>query len=574
MTALQGQPKPELSDARLARAVLLLLLAIYTATFSGPPAGPDGEVSFQTTSSLWREGSLALGGTPEAQGLIEFSLVQPPGGFSVRPGAGPGEGQFYGWFGVGQALVGLPFYALGRLGAVMAPSVQAAHESHTRFGVARSEYFEHLLVGWRNPLLTALTAFLIVQMTLLLGASRPVAFVSGLGYGLATFAWPQARAALSDVQGTFFVTWALYLLMLMAARPTSLRSLLLGLALAMAFLTRVALLPAVLVLDGALLLLLMSRSSIHPVGDQGDEPSDLSTGQLLLAWATPQVIALFLWLLLNHLRFGDALDSGYSEALAGGLFGGNPARALLGLTLSPGKGLLWMAPALVMLLPALSWVRRERQQRFACLVGVLVIAITLPILLLGGWHGAWTFGPRYLLPALPALWVVASLGFQRSDIDLRPRPVALALLGVGLLIQLPAVLVDTTTYHDLAVRAAREHLEVPVEGTSSDRAAREFEAIQFDWGFAAPWSHWRILRRRLALGREGAQVSESFPVAEIFCLESDLVLRPSQPREMGFSHLAWVDLSRRLGGSIWPPVALVALLALLGLISAVGALQP
>ena len=181
------------SDASLARAVFALLLAVYIGTFNGLPGGPDGEVTFQTTSALARGGTLAIGGTPEAEGLIAFADSQPPGGFSVRRGAGEGAPRYYGWFGVADPLVAVPLYALGSLVARVAPATQALHEEDERFGFRRSEYFQHLFAGLRNPLLGALTALLVVLAARRLGVARGAAYVAGLGYGLTTFALPQAR---------------------------------------------------------------------------------------------------------------------------------------------------------------------------------------------------------------------------------------------------------------------------------------------------------------------------------------------------------------------------------------------
>lgn len=550
-------------DRSVAYAVLLLVLAIYTATFSGLPGNVDAEVSFQTTSALWREHTFALGSTPEAEGLIEYSRSVPPGAFSVREGAGPGADRYYGWFGIGHALVALPFYGAGRLARSLVPSTEEAHQAHRRHGVYRSEYFEHLFVGWRNALFGALTAMVVTLAVLRLGRARKTAFLAGMGYGLATFAWPQARAGLSDVQATLFVALALYSLLLLRERQGWLPALVFGLGLGLAFLTRVALAPAVIVLDGAWLWIALRGRRQAPPRRTGFAAS------VWLPIVVPQGIAVLAWLYFNQLRFGDMLDGGYGPALAGGLFGGHPGRAFAGLLFSPGKGILWMAPGVLLLFFGFGQARRWGMKVFVTTCLALALAVFLPAVLLRGWHGAWTFGPRYLLPALPALWILAAIGFERSDVDSRPRPLTMALLAGGLLIQVPGVLVDTMTYHELAIQAAPGSLPVAAELEGADRDEELFQALQFDWGFAAPWVHWRILRHRIA-GR-----GEEFEVTELFrgaTTEARLV--PAQERERGFGHLAWRDLSERLGGSIWPALALILVLLGAGSVSAVRGLDP
>ena len=193
-------------DRWLIRGLFLLLLALYTATFTGAPENPDAEVEYQTTSSLARRGRLDLGGTPEAEALMAATPLGRAGqGFGVAPG-GPGrEDRFYSWFGVGQAFAGLPFWWAGAALARLFPELEEAHRATEFFGVPRSEYFQHLFVGWRNPLLAALTASLVLACARLAGASARSACAAALAYGVATFAWPQARSTLSDVQATLFL---------------------------------------------------------------------------------------------------------------------------------------------------------------------------------------------------------------------------------------------------------------------------------------------------------------------------------------------------------------------------------
>lgn len=563
MSPIYPPPRIEAPERHVAWSVLLLVLALYTATFSGLPGNVDGEVTFQTTSSLWREGTLALGGTPEAEGLIEYARAHPEGAFSVREGSGAGAGRYYGWFGIGQSIVALPFYAVGRGMSHLAASVAGRHLEHQRYGVKRSEYFEHLLVGWRNPLLGALTAMLVTLALLRLSVDRKICFLGGIGYGLCTFAWPQARDSLGDVQAAFFLTLAVYSLLRLRQGGGRLPASLFGLGAAFTLLTRIVLAPAVLVLDVAVVLSWIGKRK-HP--KEAGAPSLFSLGLLIVA---PQLLAAALWLYANHLRFDDLLDSGYAPAIAGGLFGGHPLRALLGLLVSPGKGLLWMAPGLLLLHLGIGRARDARQRWGLLVTGFLTLGVLGPILFLRGWEGAWTYGPRYVLPALPALWVLAATGFHRSSIDPRPRRVTMFLLALGLLTQLPGVLVDTMTYHELAVQAARETFEVPEGIEGADREAELFEAIHFDWGFAEPWVHWRILRHRVA-GR-----GEGFDSGEIFLgSPAGLVLTPAQERERGYRHLAWKDLAERLDARVWPGLAVVLLLLGAGIVTAVRGLDP
>jgi len=78
------------------------------------------------------------------------------------------------------------------------------------------------------------------------------------------------------------------------------------------------------------------------------------------------------------------------------------AEALWGLTFSPYRGLFYLAP--VMLLAVIGLVamfRKERAAAMTIVAGALLFFIINSAF--NGWHGSYTIGPRYSLPAVPLL---------------------------------------------------------------------------------------------------------------------------------------------------------------------------
>ena len=545
-------------DRLVALSVFLALLAAYTATFSGLPDNPDAEVEFQTTSALARNGTFALGGTPEADAIVEL-------GFNTHPG-GPGrEGESFSWFGVGQALVGLPFYYVGTGLEMLLPDFEKRHRETTAYGFPRSEYFQHLVVGWRNPLFAALTGALVVLASRHVGAKRRTTWIAGLTYGLCTFAWPQARSTLSGVQATFFLFGA-FLMLLQASedlaryqRPRLTSLLLFGTGIGMCFLTRAVLAPAVFVLSGSIVAMLWS-------GWKRTRRKGWPARELALAFGPAAgLFGCFLW--LNARRFGDPLETGYGSVTE--YLSGNPGQGLTHLLVSPGAGLLWMAPGVALSLYWLQRQLRRRDLRLSSIVLAMSAAVVVPTALLAGWHGAHTYGPRYLLPLLPFLWI----GVGPTLDALREKPIATAVarlvLALGLFTSLPGVLVDYATHNGLALQAVRiAYPDFESIENESDREEAWFVKTKSDWRFAAPWAHWRIFRHRVA------GLGETYPVREIFFLESDEVVQPVYQREKGFLHMAWVDLRSRLAGKVEPAVALCVLMLGASLVFAVRGLDP
>lgn len=530
--------------------MFLLLLALYTACFTGLPDNPDAEVEFQTTSALARNHSFAIGGTPEADQIIRQQ-------FNVVPG-GPGrEDRWYSWFGPGQALLGLPFYYVGQVVSLLQPGVEELHQTHLRYGTPRSEYFEHLVVGWRNPLLTALTAFLLVLTGRRVGMGRSTSWLCGLTYGLCTFAWAQARSTLSDVQATFFLFAAFHAMAYARERFLRLRApriavlMWVGLALGMAFLTRVATAPVVGVLWlAAVMVIRGGHRTIRHFFGEWHLPLRKSAGVQVLGLTAPLLACVGFWAWLNYVRFGDPLESGYGAVLESGTFFSYPfGLGLAGLLVSPGKGLLWMAPGLVMLPWGIAHAARERERLWIWVFVFVSVATIVPIALTQTWHGAYTYGPRYLLPLLPFGWLGFGLAVEAVRKKRPVRHLATVACLLGLFVQIPASLVDHMTHQELASVAAREAWPEAVGADERERDDARFLNIQWDWGFAAPGAHWRILRHRLA------GLEEEYEVQDLFLFPSTTILTPAETREQGFRHLAWVDFHQRLGGSVWPAIA-------------------
>jgi hypothetical protein len=117
-------------------------------------------------------------------------------------------------------------------------------------------------------------------------------------------------------------------------------------------------------------------------------------------------------------------------------FGGDPLAAWLGLTLSPGAGVLWYCPTLLLSVAGLvAWYRLEKWFFWSVVTAsVMFMAFICSLSFFAG-DPAW--GPRYLTPALALLWLFTPAGAAR----MRPG-VAPALLALGGLVQLAGLSVD------------------------------------------------------------------------------------------------------------------------------------
>jgi hypothetical protein len=118
------------------------------------------------------------------------------------------------------------------------------------------------------------------------------------------------------------------------------------------------------------------------------------------------------------------------------VFPGNPLAALLCLSISPGAGVLWYCPSVVMSLVGV-WVWRDRERRFcyAVLASSAVFVLFLSVLTIFKGDPAW--GPRYLTPVIALWWLFAPAGAAMLR-----RGFVWGLLALAVLVQLAGLSVD------------------------------------------------------------------------------------------------------------------------------------
>ena len=343
-------------DRRVAFLLACFLFACYLLTYTGVLESSDGLSMFATTESIARRGEA------DANQLLWMGLQQ--GSF------GP-DGDLYSRKGVGMTLLAWPLVWL----AVQWSALGLVHAA--------------MLL---NPLLTAWTGGLVYAAAVRLGWSRFVATIVALAYGLATLAWPYTQTFFSDPVAAWGLFAAFYAIL--AHHQSGRKRYLLGAGLAwgIAYLARslnLLTLPLYLFSLGWLLYgaLPLRRDRLLP------------TVRHWIVLGVPIVAAGLLSLWWNWLRYGDLLDSGY---LPNERFSGNWLLGLYGLLLSPGRGLLWYSPIVLLALGGLRASARTWRPLLPLLWGVPLLdrAVYAKWFM---WHGGYSWGPRFLVPA-PALY--------------------------------------------------------------------------------------------------------------------------------------------------------------------------
>ncbi|MGB5052609.1 MAG: hypothetical protein WBO46_26905, partial [Caldilineaceae bacterium] len=366
-------------ERRTAFLVAALLFACYLLTYTGIIQSSDGLAMFATTESIVRRGAADIN-------QLRWMDIQQ-GSF------GP-DGELYSRKGLGMTLLALPLVWLARLWPAIGLTQTA------------------LLL---NPLLTAWTGGLLYLAVIRLGWSRFAAIAAALAFGLATLAWPYTQTFFSDTMAGWGLFAALY--WLLAFQQDRRKHLLFwaGLAWGLAYLSRAINLVTLPVYGLALLSLLTEGKGLR-IGDWR-----LGTGRInprfreWILFASPILAAGLISLWWNWLRFGAPLDSGYVESEA---FNGDWLFGLAGLLISPGRGLVWYSPVLLLVPLGVGWF--WRRARWLLLSSACVALLYW--LFYGKWymwHGGYSWGPRFLVPVLPFLLLMTAPAWQRIFVENR-----------------------------------------------------------------------------------------------------------------------------------------------------------
>ena len=166
--------------------------------------------------------------------------------------------------------------------------------------------------------------------------------------------------------------------------------------------------------------------------------------------------------IVNYIRFGSPLLSGYHQWRPDQHLPTGPiSSGLYGLILHPRFSLLLYFPIVTLALPMTwSFFRRFPLEACAAVGGLIVFVVALAKI--PTWAGEWTYGPRYILFALP----VASIPFIMLLDELISRlrtaaPLALtALVGVSALLLYSAYIQFRTNQLDFF---AYYYVRLPVD---------------------------------------------------------------------------------------------------------------
>ena len=424
----------------LAGTLFGVLALIQLLCLEGHINTPDGQVMFNVNRAILERGSVAIAPLPGYN--FGWQAVQTDNGQLL-----------YSKFGLGNSLAALPFMALGqvllplarnsekglfadyqrRLGALNAARAPAV--PYTRklwYDPSAGNYREALLAyfaTWANPLIVAGIGTLLFLLGMQLGFGPGPALLLALASNFATPLWHYAgeyfAEPLSALAPLVFL-WAVRESR-RAAPPRTELALLGGLGLGLGLLARTA--NALLLPWAALYALWLARGL--------DWRAAL---RWLAGLGFGGLVPLLAIAAYNYARFHSVLETGYGGEA--GKFTNPFWGGLYGLTLSPGRGLLWHHPLILLGLGGawLAWRRWRAETVFIFGTAATYLAAYSKWY---NWEGGWCWGPRFLVAVLPLLLLpalpAAQFCWRRGG---GARAGLLALLAAAVLVAFGGVLLN------------------------------------------------------------------------------------------------------------------------------------
>lgn len=261
--------------------------------------------------------------------------------------------------------------------------------------------FSLLLVG----VLTAATSGMVALLTQRLGGSTKGAWLAAVSYSIGTVALAYGRTFYAESLLAFLTVSALYFTFGLSRSDVIIGAAFAGLALLAK--------PAGVLVGPMLAAYLLAKRvpifrSVLPV--------------------TGTAIGFLLYAGFNVIRFGNPLDFGIKSTFQlSHLFPG-----VAGLLASPGYGLLWYCPPVVLAIFGFRKAMKDHKFEALAIAGILaaflLLHATLPY-----WYAAWSWGPRYLVPTVPGLCALTGL----LEGNLRKGLIVLTL--VGFVVNVPTV---------------------------------------------------------------------------------------------------------------------------------------
>lgn len=376
------------------------MLAAYLATASGSLSTQDAVAVYAQTKSI-----------------VERGAIDVPLEISGDRWLGV-DGRYYLPFGIGQALYNVPFYLAGKV---------AVRVTGLRIGGSEEPLLK-AFVALGNTVAAAVCTAMVFLLAWRVSASPRGALTAALLCAFGSPMWPYSKFGFNAAVTAAALAVGIYGLYVGRTSRRVVPCVWGALALAGAVMTRHEMLLAGLA--GLAWLAFAERTDSRIDRIQVGAVGGILAGAVLA------------WMGFNLSRFGNPFETGFAPT-----FG---VTGFVGLLASPAASVLVYCPLTITGVAGLVRLLRQRQPAGSLVCGVAIVLFVF-YALLDDWIGTRSYGPRYLVPLMPLLFVPLSIG--RGPARARPNArrwmwLTVAMLSVA--VQVPAVVMNFVTVRGLS----------------------------------------------------------------------------------------------------------------------------
>ncbi len=393
-----------------------ILLIILVMSAGGHIVQGDSETMFRVTQNLVNGNGFPVGKEVFTFPAQPKPLLPEDDMVVVTTSAVPGrDDRTYSKYGLGQSLLSLPLYFLGDM-------LEGLGSGKNQ--IQMEGWSSRLWVSMLNPLALAGCGWLMMVFSRSLGYSPQTSLWASIAALFSTMMWPYVKEFYPQPSVAFFLTLSVYAAYRWKVTRFDLWAWVLAGSMGLMILIRLSSLVALVPIVVYLFFVSLNKRNWQ--------------------WMMPLMIGVGVGLLVtaayNLVRFDSIFQTGYQEVAWDYPF----FLGLYGLLFSPGKGFFLYAPLTI--LSGIGMVAfAQRNKAESLLIGGIGLFFLLFYAPYNFWTGGFNWGPRFLLPIIPLL--ILPLGsLLEGKVFLGGKTFFYVLFILGLLVQLPAILVDHSRY--------------------------------------------------------------------------------------------------------------------------------
>jgi hypothetical protein len=379
----------------------------------------DSYMSFLTAQSLVEKGSLAV----DEHDLSNDANLSHRGYLAERGVKNP-EGRYYSKYGIGWALLMIPFYLFGKSVAVLFSSVNPG-------------MIELFMVCTLGPILMAFLLTILYRFIVQMGLTEKNAILTVVVCSFGTMIPFYGRGPYVEVLDSILMLLIVHQLYLFSIKKGG-GGCLFRAGWMTALMVTTKTYNAVIVFPILAWMILIIRSRKIPTGEYLKG---------IAFFIVPIAAALFAVLIMNKICWGSFVRTGYeNEIRQGWLSIYRIPEGIMGLLTSPGASIVLYNPCLLFAFYSMTYVLKKKKE-IAWAILFMFFSFLLFISAYANWYsGPW--GPRYLVPVVTLLMLSVPFGMDTVT-RLRNKlhaPVLVVLFALGFLINLPSLLVDVNKW--------------------------------------------------------------------------------------------------------------------------------